>query len=656
MSREPRHRRRAAAAASASVLAAILLGCGATSSAGAAAPPAPARAGRLWFDRVAGGPLSIRGPAFTDGYGREVVLRGFNVSGEAKLSENGGLPFASVADAQRSAQAMRTLTGANAIRFLVTWASVEPEPGRIDFGYLANATAQIKAFTERGIRVLVDFHQDLASRYLFTPGSWYTGDGAPRWVVAAGGYPPEFCGLCVHWGQNITQNTAVQDALHDFWHNRVLTTSAGRLGVQDAFLAQAGAALTYLKDHLGADGYDRVAGVDPFNEPYAGRYDTGQTSRTWEQDRLWPFYLRFRHTMDASGWSGKPAFVEPNVFWNADLDFERQTGGLLDAGALGSRFVFNTHFYDQRALSGIFLPGHAGDGQYTADFDTVRQRAADAGTAAMVGEFGSPQTGFTSDKTPSVLKALYQALDSGVNGASWWSDPSASGTVLSGTEWQWDLYSGRHHEPMNGNPDKVQGSGDAWNGEDYSVVDTDTSATVRLRQQARLLDRLYPTAVAGHTLAFTYEDRATDTSTTLTWNGVPARLPHTAALVGSGQYAVLVWRSGASAAPTELRLPASFPVSGTTVVSDLGTVTSPPDYAANGTAPVTPIAAAPLPDGVGERLLLSDPGSPAGTVHAALVTNGSPRASAADRAATRRELASWLAAVPGWGPAAGRPH
>ena len=66
-----------------------------------------------------------------DGYGREVVLRGFNVSGEVKLAENGFLPFASTADAQSSAQAMRQLTGANAVRFLVSWAGAEPTRGQL---------------------------------------------------------------------------------------------------------------------------------------------------------------------------------------------------------------------------------------------------------------------------------------------------------------------------------------------------------------------------------------------------------------------------------------------------------------------------------------------------------------------------------------------
>ena len=64
--------------------------------------------------------LTVHNGTFVDGHGREIVLRGFNVAGEVKLAENGFLPFASTADAQSSAAAMRRLTGANAVRFLIS--------------------------------------------------------------------------------------------------------------------------------------------------------------------------------------------------------------------------------------------------------------------------------------------------------------------------------------------------------------------------------------------------------------------------------------------------------------------------------------------------------------------------------------------------------
>ncbi|MEU6549414.1 cellulase family glycosylhydrolase [Streptomyces sp. NPDC046915] len=582
----------------------------------------------LWFD---GTPLTVQNGRFTDGQGREVVLRGYNVSGETKLEENGGLPFASVADAQKSATALRALGGGNAVRFLLSWAHAEPVRGQVDTAYLAAVTDQMRAFLDAGIRVYPDFHQDLYSRYLFNTGSWYTGDGAPEWAVDAGGYSAESCGICFFWGQNITQNSAVTKAQYDFWHNDY--------GLQDAFLTTAQSTMSYLVQHLTDAEFAGVAGFDPYNEPYAGTYESGRTSRTWERDLLWPFYQKFRARMDAAGWQAKPAMVEPNLFWNSNIDSQKQEGGLLDAGTLGSRYVFNTHFYDQKAISGILMWGKAGDGQYATDFGTVRDRAAAAGTTALVSEFGHPLSGTVSDKAPTVLKAMYQALDSRLPGASWWTSPASSGPVLSGTQWQWDIYNGRHHELMNGNAGKVLTSGDAWNDEDLSAVRLDDSGTVTLRQDARLLDRLYPAATAGTTLAFSYEDRSRDGSTTLTWNPVPSSLPNVSRLVGSGQYGLLVWRSGSGTAPTELHLPASFPTSATTVVSDLGTAYAPPSYTAS-----TPVGVAPEPGGTGSRrLLLTDTDS--GVPHYALVTNGTTSTPSADLlSAAKSELAAWAAA------------
>ncbi|MFJ4367443.1 cellulase family glycosylhydrolase [Streptomyces chartreusis] len=596
----------------------------------AVAGPTPATAAplpdSLWFDET---PLTVRSGRFVDGNGREVVLRGYNVSGETKLKENNGLPFASTADAKKSATALRALGGGNSVRFLLSWAYAEPVRGQVDTVYLAKATDQIRAFLDAGIRVYPDFHQDLYSRWLFDTDSWYTGDGAPKWAVDLGDYPDEYCGICPFWGQNITSNEAVKQSTYDFWHNEY--------GLQDAFLDTAQKTMTYLRQNLTADRFAGVVGFDPYNEPHAGSYDSGQTSRTWERDVLWPFYEKFRARMDAAGWQDKPLFAEPNLFWNANLDFQKQEGGLLDTGTLGPRYVFNTHFYDQKAISGIFMWGKAADGQYAGDFGTVRDRAAVTGTTAIISEFGHPLTGSVSDKAPTVYKAMYQALDSRVKGASWWSNPAGSGPVLSGSQWQWDIYNGRHHELMNDNPDKVQTSGDAWNGEDLSAVRLDDSGTPVLRQDARLLDRIYPSATSGTTVAFTYEDRSRDGSTTLTWNPVPSSLPSVAQLVGSGQYGLLLWRSNSGTAPTELHLPATFPTASTTVVSDLGTAYAPPSYGS-----ATPVGVAAEPGGAGSRrLLLTDTDS--GVLHYALVTNGATAPSAALLTAARSELSTWAA-------------
>jgi hypothetical protein len=430
-------------------------------------------------------------------------------------------------------------------------------------------------------------------------------------VIRAGGYPQESCGPCVHWGQNMKSNRAVTDATYDFWHNRQITTAAGPVKIRDAFLAQAAETLRHLKANLPASAFRLLLGVDPLNEPYAGRYDSGQTSLTWERDLLWPFYQQFRAVMDNEGWASKAAFVEPLLFWNQNVESFAEPGGLTQVPSLGDRYVFNAHFYDGKAQSGILKPGKASDGEYTADFKKIADRATALGTTSIVSEFGHPVAGYTSDKTPTILKAIYQSLDSRLSGAAWWANPAASGPALSGSQWHWDVNYGRHHELMNDNPDKVKTDGDAMNDESFSAVRLDDAGNPVLTIDSRLVDRLYPLAVAGDTVAFTYEDLAKDGSTTLSWNKVPSTMPAVRALVGSGQFGVLVWRS-TSAAATELHLPKTFTT--TTVVSDVG----------DGTV-------------AGDELLL--PTATAG-LHYALVAN--TPASSAQRAAARTELRDWV--------------
>lgn len=566
---------------------------------------------------------------FRDDAGREITLRGFNVSGSTKLYENDLLPFRSTADAAKSAQAMRDLTGANAIRFLISWEGVQPAPDRIDYAYLDRAIAQIKAFTDRGFHVLLDYHQDLYSSHLFNSGSWYTGDGAPKWVIDAGGYPKESCGICIMWGQNMQTNTAVRKAAYDFWRNRALSTSAGQVGVQDAYLTQAKATMTYLKQKLPQPAFQNIVGLDPFNEPFDGGLD-GKSGVDWEKTYLMPFYQRMRTAMDQAGWTSKPTFAEPLVFWNTGF-FEQ--GGMTTVGQLGTRMVFNTHYYDGARMT--LDPSAASDGTYDSAMNEIRRRAADLGTAPILSEFGNKMT---DDRTPWMIRAMYQAMDYGVPGKNWWSSPASGGAVLSSLQWQWDIYSGRHHELMNGNPDKVQTDGDGWNDEDHSVVATDDAGNVTLRLDQRVLDRLYPSAINGDTLAFAFEDLARSgyggTGTQKAWLTVPSSMPDVAALVQNRQYGILVWRSSGTSAPTELHLPSAFSPSGTAVVSDLATL--------NGVPASGPIAAATeTGSSTAKKLRITAQDN---AVHFALVVNtatGTPPTNAQLNAA-RTALTTWL--------------
>ncbi|GAA3458587.1 hypothetical protein ACFFSW_35815 [Saccharothrix longispora] len=94
---------------------------------------------------------------------------------------------------------------------------------------------------------------------------------------------------------------------------------------------------------------------------------------------------------------------------------------------------------------------------------------------------------------------MHQALDSRLPGARWWQSAAGSGPVLSGSQWHWDANYDRHRELMNDNPAKVKTDGDAMNDEHFSAVRLDDAGSAALTVDDRLVDRLFPRAVAGAT-------------------------------------------------------------------------------------------------------------------------------------------------------------
>ena len=181
--------------------------------------PAPSAQDQLTIREKQAG--SQRDRVLVDQYGREVSLRGFNVSGKVKHAEFGFKPFRNVEDARRSFALLRQTTGSNVIRFTVAWEGVQPDgPWQVDEDYLAAVTAQVGAATEAGLYVLVDYHSDLYSRHTFRPDSPHTGNGAPAWVVSDL-YGKENCGIpcAVTWGAYKLSDPAVRNAIRGFWYD-----------------------------------------------------------------------------------------------------------------------------------------------------------------------------------------------------------------------------------------------------------------------------------------------------------------------------------------------------------------------------------------------------------------------------------------------------
>ena len=143
--------------------------------------------------------ILAHGTNFIDDQGRQVMLRGVNLSGSSKVpfTPNGatyirdgffdhrnvsfvGRPFP-LAQADEHLDRLREW-GFNFLRLLVTWEAIEHAgPGIYDEDYLDYIFAVVKKAAEYGFNLYIDPHQDVWSRFS-------GGDGAPGWTLEAVGF------------------------------------------------------------------------------------------------------------------------------------------------------------------------------------------------------------------------------------------------------------------------------------------------------------------------------------------------------------------------------------------------------------------------------------------------------------------------------------
>ncbi|MFE9934512.1 cellulase family glycosylhydrolase [Streptomyces sp. NPDC005533] len=528
-------------------------------------------------------PVSLRASAvnttdkvFVDGYGREVVLRGYAVSGSTKLKESGMLPFRSTADATESFKAMKNMAGSNVVRFQILWEGTEPTRGTINTEYLDKAVAQIKEATSLGLRVIVEFHQDLMARALFPEGSDTTGEGMPDWVVDGLGLRGKAkCNtgslICPgKWAQyQQTDEAGVRPAARAFWSNQLVTAKDGtKFRVQDAFVKHAAKVLAYLQSRLqlSAGSWNRIVGFEPANEPFDGEDMKGVgKAQQWDEEKLWPFYRKIRTAMNDNGWKNKLLFAEPNVFWNSEQSIFAPALGTHPDPKKTGKIVFTPHYYNTARQNFLLtsLLGSAVTGEYLAAFDSIRAAARDWGSPAFVSEFGAFVEKDGKLDTARILAGMYQGMNSGQTVSGDTLDDYQP--VLSGTQWHWDIYHDRHKDD---NPGGVENDG--WNGEDHSVIERDDNGKITPVIDSNLIGQAYPQAVQGSLLNFQYNARPSDaTSTALNWlklcpgDGLKCYFD-------TNRFIFQAWKGRNSNAPTQTFLPSQFNPANTTIITDTG--------------------------------------------------------------------------------------
>ncbi|KIH89001.1 glycoside hydrolase family 5 [Sporothrix brasiliensis 5110] len=146
--------------------------------------------------------LIIEDGVFKDSVGRQLVLRGINVAGDAKLPSAPEMPSHIAKDffegdkvtfhkrpfpkedAHLHFSRLKKM-GYNTIRYVFTWEAIEAAgPGKYDEEWIQHTVDILRIAKEYGFYVFMDPHQDVWSR--FTGGS-----GAPMWTLYACGLNPE---------------------------------------------------------------------------------------------------------------------------------------------------------------------------------------------------------------------------------------------------------------------------------------------------------------------------------------------------------------------------------------------------------------------------------------------------------------------------------
>ncbi len=218
-------------------------------------------------------------------------------------------------------------------------------------------------------------------------------------------------------------------------------------GLRDAFEAL----WTMLAERYGDD--DAVIGFEIMNEPGWGTNDP----TTFSREVLTPFYSRMVEVVRAVS-ADSLVFVDTT-------GIDGVTGDTALGRPVGSGIVFAPHYYDALAMSGTGVPEADAVAEVLGKWQAI---GAAWDVPVLVGEFGLPHDTPGAD---AFMRAQWDVFDR---------------LGLHGTQWEYSV------------------TGDNWNAESMSLVDSDGSERV----MAAELVRAYPVAVAGELTSWSF-DRAT---------------------------------------------------------------------------------------------------------------------------------------------------
>ncbi|ORW26209.1 endoglycoceramidase, partial [Mycolicibacter nonchromogenicus] len=285
------------------------------------------------YTGIVDAPVQVSNGWFTNADGQVVIWHGLNQVYKVAPYEPSAGGF-SEEDA-----AFLAANGFNAVRLGVIWAGVEPEPGVIDYAYLASIQQTVQMLANHKIVAILDMHQDLYSGSL-------GGDGAPDWAVLTGGLPNVDAGFPGSYFVSPAQNYA-WDA---FWANE---KAPDGIGLQNHYALMWQAVADYFK------GDPNVAGYEIMNEPWSGTQTLGSLlgNPYFDAQQLTPFY----NQIDAAIRSvdpNKTVFFGPSTL-EASLPVRNHLGTVDDPNT-----AFSFHHY---CMVNALFPGLSFGCDWNAD-------------------------------------------------------------------------------------------------------------------------------------------------------------------------------------------------------------------------------------------------------------------------------------------------
>jgi hypothetical protein len=329
--------------------------------------------------------FSTHGLWITDAQGRDLFLRGVDVSGAEYTPTDDPLPYGPA-----DFRAMRA-AGVTVVRLPIAWALIEPSPGHFDQAAIERAVQIVDWAGAAGLLVVLDMHQ-----YLWTP--CFGGNGVPTWAVPnCPGSPPT----------NVAQQEAdVLIAENTFWKSAAL---------------QADFAQAWVRVARAVGQPDFLLGYDILNEPGPGLIP----NEVFEEDYVAPFYRAVGSQLRAVD-PGSLLFVEPSIlngFVNGTSQF------LLPIGL--PRLVYEPHQYGAvsfNADSVVGVADLAGPVQFVPDLTLDFAIARRIGSAIWLGEWGAINPSVSLQPTRYVEDDLSEQ-DAFMLGSAYWSyDSSLSGS------------------------------------------------------------------------------------------------------------------------------------------------------------------------------------------------------------------------------------